>query len=71
MIYPIFIFKTVEGFDGYFPDIDGCFFAGNTFADISKNAEEAFAVHIEALMNEVSHCLAHPKIRTAILTIRV
>lgn len=52
MIYPIFIFSTTEGFDGYFPDLDGCFFAGNTFADISKNAEEAFAVHIEALMDE-------------------
>ncbi|HDL8224874.1 TPA: type II toxin-antitoxin system HicB family antitoxin [Yersinia enterocolitica] len=52
MIYPIFIFSTVEGFDGYFLDIDGCFFAGNTFAEISQNAEEAFATHIEALMDE-------------------
>ncbi|EKN4054576.1 type II toxin-antitoxin system HicB family antitoxin [Yersinia enterocolitica] len=52
MIYPIFIFSTVEGFDGYFPDIDGCFFAGNTFAEISQHAEEAFATHIEALMDE-------------------
>lgn len=33
MIYPLFIFKIEEGFDGYFPDADGCFFAGNTLEE--------------------------------------
>ncbi|CAI1001024.1 MULTISPECIES: type II toxin-antitoxin system HicB family antitoxin [Serratia] len=52
MIYPIFIFKTSEGFDGYFPDVEGCFFAGEKMSDIPKNAEEAFGVHMEALIEE-------------------
>lgn len=51
MIYPIFIFKTESGeFDGYFPDVDGCFFAGETFEGAMKNAESAFAQHCSVLV---------------------
>ncbi|EBU8198042.1 HicB family protein, partial [Salmonella enterica subsp. enterica serovar Sandiego] len=27
MLYPVFMFKTDSGYDGYFPDVEGCFFA--------------------------------------------
>lgn len=52
MIYFIFIFSIVEGFDGYFFDIDGCFFVGNIFVEISQNVEEVFVIYIEVLMDE-------------------
>jgi predicted RNase H-like HicB family nuclease len=52
MVYPIFIFITDDGFDGYFPDVDGCFFAGETMGDVVKNAELAFGIHMEALIEE-------------------
>ncbi|WP_241609294.1 type II toxin-antitoxin system HicB family antitoxin [Rosenbergiella australiborealis] len=51
MIYPIFIFKTESGeFDGYFPDIEGCFFAGKTFEDAIKDSESAFAQYCSVLV---------------------
>lgn len=56
MIYPIFIFKTISGeFDGYFPDVDGCFFAGDTLEDAVNDAETAFGVHMEALTERGKH----------------
>ncbi|WP_213990825.1 type II toxin-antitoxin system HicB family antitoxin [Sodalis sp. dw_96] len=61
MIYPIFIFKTDHGFDGYFPGIEGCFFASDTLAGVSRDAEEAFAVHMEALIEEGYPLPAPPK----------
>ncbi|EBA1658103.1 HicB family protein, partial [Salmonella enterica] len=30
MLYPVFMFKTDSGYDGYFPDVEGCFFAGDS-----------------------------------------
>jgi predicted RNase H-like HicB family nuclease len=61
MIYPIFIFKTSDGFDGYFPDVEGCFFAGDSLADIPSSAEEAFGAHMEAIIEEGYHIPAAPK----------
>lgn len=55
MIYPLFIFKTEDGFDGYFPDIEGCFFAGNSIEEAIKDAESAFAQHMEILTENGSH----------------
>ncbi len=49
MIYPFFIFKTEDGFDGYFPDVEGCFFAGNTLEDAIRDAEKAFGQHMSVL----------------------
>ncbi|MBT0721405.1 HicB family protein [Tatumella sp. TA1] len=51
MIYPIFIFKTESGeFDGYFPDVEGCFFSGETFEAAMKDSESAFAQHCGVLV---------------------
>lgn len=55
MIYPLFIFKTESGFDGYFPDVEGCFFAGDTLDDTVKNAETAFGQHMEVLTEMGGH----------------
>lgn len=49
MIYPIFIFKRDSGFDGYFPDVPGCFFAGDTVEDAVRDSESAFGAHCEVL----------------------
>ncbi|EYU14353.1 type II toxin-antitoxin system HicB family antitoxin [Photorhabdus aegyptia] len=49
MIYPLFIFKTEDGFDGYFPDVESCFFAGNTLENAIRDAKKAFAQHMEVL----------------------
>lgn len=55
MIYPLFIFKTAEGFDGYFPDVEGCFFAGDTLEAAVRNAESAFGQHMEVLVEQGGH----------------
>ncbi|QFH70938.1 HicB family protein [Enterobacter sp. E76] len=56
MIYPLFIFKTDSGtYDGYFPDIEGCFFAGDTFEAAIRDAETAFGQHMEVLTEQGGH----------------
>lgn len=56
MIYPLFIFKTDSGsYDGYFPDVDGCFFAGDTVEDAIHDAEMAFGKHMEVLTEQGGH----------------
>lgn len=52
MIYPLFIFKTEDGFDGYFPDVEGCFFAGDNIGVTIRNAENAFAQHMDVLTEQ-------------------
>lgn len=56
MIYPLFIFKADDGtFDGYFPDIEGCMFAGNDLESALRDAETAFGQHMEVLTEQGSH----------------
>lgn len=56
MIYPLFIFKTDSGtYDGYFPDVEGCFFAGDTFEAAIRDAETAFGQHMEVLTGQGGH----------------
>ncbi|HEC2091441.1 TPA: type II toxin-antitoxin system HicB family antitoxin [Klebsiella oxytoca] len=55
MIYPLFIFKNADGFDGYFPDIEGCFFAGDTLESAVRNAEMAFGQHMDVLTEQGGH----------------
>lgn len=56
MIYPLFIFKTESGtYDGYFPDMEGCFFAGDTFEDAIRDAETSFGQHMEVLTEQGGH----------------
>ena len=53
MIYPLFIFKADDGtFDGYFPDIEGCMFAGNDLESALRDAETAFGQHMEVLTEQ-------------------
>lgn len=56
MIYPLFIFRTDSGtYDGYFPDVEGCFFAGDTFESAIRDAEAAFGQHMEVLTEQGGH----------------
>ncbi len=56
MIYPLFIFKTDSGtYDGYFPDVEGCFFAGDTLEAAIRDAETAFGQHMEVLTEQGGH----------------
>lgn len=56
MIYPLFIFKADDGtFDGYFPDIEGCMFAGNNLESALRDAESAFGQHMEVLTEQGGH----------------
>ncbi|QXA74161.1 type II toxin-antitoxin system HicB family antitoxin [Klebsiella aerogenes] len=56
MIYPLFIFKADDGtFDGYFPDIEGCMFAGNDLESALRDAETAFGQHVEVLTEQGGH----------------
>ena len=56
MLYPLFIFKADDGtFDGYFPDIEGCMFAGNNLESALRDAESAFGQHMEVLTEQGGH----------------
>ncbi|HCT8361117.1 TPA: type II toxin-antitoxin system HicB family antitoxin [Klebsiella aerogenes] len=56
MIYPLFIFKADDGtFDGYFPDIEGCMFAGNNLESALRDSESAFGQHMEVLTEQGGH----------------
>lgn len=55
MIYPIFIFKSDSGYDGYFPDVNGCFFAGDALEDAVRDAESAFGAHMDVLTERGDH----------------
>ena len=56
MIYPLFIFKADDGtFDGYFPDIEGCMFAGNNLESALRDAESACGQHMEVLTEQGGH----------------
>ncbi|QUG75381.1 HicB family protein [Erwinia sp. E602] len=48
MLYPIFVFINESGtYDGYFPDVDGCFFSGDNLEAAVRDAETAFGQHME------------------------
>ena len=49
--YPIAIYPGDEqtAFSVFFPDIPGCFSAGDSLNDVLKNANEALALHLEGL----------------------
>ncbi|ELH4478562.1 type II toxin-antitoxin system HicB family antitoxin [Salmonella enterica] len=49
MLYPVFMFKTNSGYDGYFPDVEGCFFAGDSLEEAILDAEKSFGQHVEVL----------------------
>lgn len=53
MFYSLFIFKTDSlTFDGYFPDVEGCLFAGRTLEETIENARIAFAQHASVLLEQ-------------------
>lgn len=55
MIYPLFICKAEDGFDGFFPDVPVCMFAGRDLEGALSDAEKAFAQHMEVLTEQGKH----------------
>lgn len=51
MLYPVAIEKGDEkdAFSAIFPDVEGCFSAGDTYEETLLNAKEALEVHFELL----------------------
>ncbi|MFK8257184.1 type II toxin-antitoxin system HicB family antitoxin [Erwinia sp. AnSW2-5] len=50
MHYPAFIEIDKDGTaSGWFPDVDGCIFAGNSIDDAYSDAQSAIDAHFEAL----------------------
>lgn len=71
MFYPAYIHSDADGSaSGFFPDVAGCFFAGDSLDDTFKDAQSALIAHFEALyeMNETlpepgsveAHLETHP-----------
>lgn len=53
MRFPIYIHKTESGtYSGFVPDVIGCYFAGDTFADTIQDAAEAIDAHVEFTVDE-------------------
>lgn len=56
MFYPAYIHSDPDGSaSGFFPDVPGCFFAGDTLDDAFQDARNALVAHFETLceMDEV------------------
>lgn len=50
MFYPAYIHSDSDGSaSGFFPDVPGCFFAGDSLDDAFQDAREALTIHLEAL----------------------
>jgi len=50
MRFPVYLHKTdSESYSGFAPDIEGCFFAGETVDDTLQDAAEALHIHFEAM----------------------
>ncbi|TBR67734.1 MULTISPECIES: type II toxin-antitoxin system HicB family antitoxin [unclassified Escherichia] len=55
MFYPAYIHSDSDGSaSGFFPDVPGCYFAGDTLDDAFQDARSALVTHFETLceMNE-------------------
>lgn len=50
MFYPAYIHSDADGSaSGFFPDVPGCFFAGDSLDDAFHDARSALTAHFEAL----------------------
>lgn len=62
MFYPAYIHSDKDGSaSGFFPDVPGCFFAGDSLDDAFQDAREALTAHFEALY-EIDERLPSPGI---------
>ncbi|WP_434524343.1 type II toxin-antitoxin system HicB family antitoxin [Photorhabdus asymbiotica] len=62
MLYPAFIEVDTDGSaSGWFPNVPGCYFAGDTLEETWQDAKSAIEVHFELLTQNESEL---PKART-------
>ncbi|WP_312282844.1 type II toxin-antitoxin system HicB family antitoxin [Pseudescherichia sp.] len=60
MFYPAYIHADADGSaSGFFPDVPGCFFAGDTLDDAFQDAKAALTAHFE-LICEIGETLPGP-----------
>ena len=60
MFYPAYIHSDSDGSaSGFFPDVPGCFFAGDSLDDAFQDARDALMAHFEALF-EMDEALPLP-----------
>lgn len=60
MFYPAYIHSDSDGSaSGFFPDVPGCFFAGDSLDDAFRDARDALTAHFEALF-EMDEALPLP-----------
>ncbi len=60
MFYPAYIHSDKDGSaSGFFPDVPGCFFAGDTLDDAFQDARSALTIHFETLY-EMEELLPSP-----------
>ena len=51
MFYPAYIHSDADGSaSGFFPDVPGCFFAGDSLDDAFLDARDALVAHFETLL---------------------
>lgn len=62
MFYPAYIHSDKDGSaSGFFPDVPGCYFAGDSLDDAFQDARDALTAHFEALY-EIDERLPSPGI---------
>ncbi|MEK0166005.1 type II toxin-antitoxin system HicB family antitoxin [Pseudescherichia vulneris] len=60
MFYPAYIHADADGSaSGFFPDVPGCFFAGDTLDDAFQDAKAALTAHFE-LLCEIGETIPGP-----------
>ncbi|WP_312177314.1 type II toxin-antitoxin system HicB family antitoxin [Pseudescherichia sp.] len=60
MFYPAYIHADADGSaSGFFPDVPGCFFAGDTLDDAFQDAKAALTAHFE-LICEIGETIPGP-----------
>lgn len=61
MFYPAYIHSDPDGSaSGFFPDVPGCYFAGDSLDQTFQDAKSALDAHFE-LLSEESQAIPHPQ----------
>lgn len=53
MMFALYLHETESGgYSGFVPDVEGCYFAGDTFEEAVADAESAIEVHLAFLVDK-------------------
>ena len=69
MDYTVIIERDGEAFSAHFPDVPGCFSAGDTYEEVYRKSRIALEEHLAAL-RDLGKPLPEPKSRAATVSVK-